>query len=66
MERRTVTTAPDDWQAEAFAVEWRQGRGKHRHLYVSTPSGRRIQIVESPTGRVLHVHVDAHQWQPAP
>lgn len=35
------------WDVEAFRIEHYGGRGKHEHLHVSSPYGRRLEISES-------------------
>lgn len=55
-----------DWYAEAFRLPIRDGREPHRCCFLDSPGGRRIQLVESPAGRNLHVYVDGVKYEPAP
>lgn len=52
------------WTASADWLEARVGRGWHRILFVTAPHGRRVQLVESPRGRNLHVSVDGVVYVP--
>lgn len=59
-----MTTVRPAWDCEAFVMQWRTGRGEHDHLHITSPSGRRIQLTESPSGRRLHIYVDGRRYTP--
>lgn len=52
------------WTAAADWYEDPRGRGAYRLLFITSPVGRRVQLVESPAGRNLHVSVDGVVYVP--
>lgn len=53
-----------DWSATAYTFTTRKDREPHQMLQVISPSGRVVDVTESPTGRTVHVWVDGRRWVP--
>ena len=53
----------DSWTAQGYEYSPRAGNGKYRNVRVTSPSGKEIEITESPTGRTIHIYVDGEPWE---
>lgn len=58
-----MTEEQKNFTGEAYTFSPRAGSGVYRNLRVTTPTGKTIEITESPTGRSLQIYVDGEPWE---